>query len=292
MRDPPPQDAPSVSRPNADYCCPDSGVNRCRAPSCASARGPTSPAASGRHPVRHRAGRIALCGRPARVYIRPPPAGRLHPLSQGAPVNHATTLTNTRAPQNWSRSWSDRYQASARRPADVLDDDERRRFAAGDAREQRRLFFKLLCYGALSAQPAPEAVVAADWQRLVGAGVLDDVFDGSFDLGATPWRAGLPQRQQGQGHRLRAPGRDAGDLGPPAAPAARPRRPSSTCCTLLGRRAQVARLLGRARDAALRALAGRRARPLRLRARRPRAQARLAHGPRSTSPRRPTRSTT
>ncbi len=76
----------------------------------------------------------------------------------------------------------DRYQASARRPADVLDDDERRRFAAGDAREQRRLFFKLLCYGALSAQPAPEAVIAADWQRLVGAGVPDDVFDGSFDV--------------------------------------------------------------------------------------------------------------
>jgi hypothetical protein len=82
---------------------------------------------------------------------------------------------------------TDRYEASSRRPLDVLDDDERRRFGAGDARAQRRLFFKLLCYGALATQPAPEAVVQADWRRLAAVGLVDDVFDNAFD----PYRFAL-----------------------------------------------------------------------------------------------------
>ena len=74
------------------------------------------------------------------------------------------------------------YEAADRRPPEILTDDERRLYCAGDARVQRRLFFRLLCYGALAAQPAPEAVVLADWRRLVAAGVIDDVYDRAFDV--------------------------------------------------------------------------------------------------------------
>ncbi|HJW75578.1 MAG TPA: hypothetical protein VJ787_07885 [Thermoleophilia bacterium] len=76
----------------------------------------------------------------------------------------------------------DAYKASDRRPFDVLDDDARTRFGEGGAEEQRRVFFTLLCYAALAAQPAPEAVVQADWQRFVSAGLIDQVYEGSFDL--------------------------------------------------------------------------------------------------------------
>ncbi len=34
----------------------------------------------------------------------------------------------------------------------------------------------------LAAQPAPEAVLRSDWERLLAAGVIDDIFGGSFDL--------------------------------------------------------------------------------------------------------------
>jgi hypothetical protein len=74
------------------------------------------------------------------------------------------------------------YAASDRRPHDVLDDEARRSFIEGGAAEQRRVFFTLLCYAALAAQPAPEPVVHADWQRFVSAGLIDQVYDGSFDL--------------------------------------------------------------------------------------------------------------
>jgi hypothetical protein len=76
----------------------------------------------------------------------------------------------------------DAYKASGRRPFDVLDDEARRRFGEGGVDEQRRLFFALLCYAALAAQPAPEAVVNADWRRLVSAGLVDQIYDGAFDL--------------------------------------------------------------------------------------------------------------
>jgi hypothetical protein len=76
----------------------------------------------------------------------------------------------------------DAYKASDRRPHDVLDDEARRRFGEGGAEEQRRVFFTLLCYAALAAQPAPEAVVHADWQRYVSSGSIDQIYEGSFDL--------------------------------------------------------------------------------------------------------------
>ena len=75
-----------------------------------------------------------------------------------------------------------RYEAGERRPRELLDADERRRFLAGDARLQRRLFYRVLCFGALAAQPAPEPLVQADWQRLRAAGLPDDIFDRRFDV--------------------------------------------------------------------------------------------------------------
>ena len=75
-----------------------------------------------------------------------------------------------------------RYEAGGHEAAGLLDDDEKRRFLSGDAHTQHRLFYRLLCYGALAAQPAPEALVRADWQRLRAAGLPDDIFDRRFDV--------------------------------------------------------------------------------------------------------------
>ena len=75
-----------------------------------------------------------------------------------------------------------RYEAGEHGSAGLLDDDEKRRFLSGDTHTQHRLFYRLLCYGALAAQPAPEALVRADWQRLRAAGLPDDIFDRRFDI--------------------------------------------------------------------------------------------------------------
>ena len=74
------------------------------------------------------------------------------------------------------------YSAGGHLPTDVLDAEERQRFLAGEAADQQEIFFKLLCYGVLAAQPAPESIVHADWLRLLGAGVLHDVFERRFDI--------------------------------------------------------------------------------------------------------------
>ena len=92
-----------------------------------------------------------------------------------------STRSPTASAARTSPSSSQAFAAAQRQPADVLDADERQRFAAEPA-EQARLFFKLLCYGALAAQPAPEAVVDADWRRLDAAGVVDALFADDFDL--------------------------------------------------------------------------------------------------------------
>jgi hypothetical protein len=73
------------------------------------------------------------------------------------------------------------YHAAGRKPLAALDADELASFADDDSIRQR-LFFKLLCYAVLAAQPAPEAVVRSDWERLMAAGVIDDIFAGTFDL--------------------------------------------------------------------------------------------------------------
>ena len=95
-------------------------------------------------------------------------------------MNESTTLTNRERRENVA-FLSQAFAAAERQPADVLDADERQRFAA-EPPEQARLFFKLLCYGALAAQPAPDAVVDADWRRLEAAGVVDALFADEFDL--------------------------------------------------------------------------------------------------------------
>lgn len=96
-------------------------------------------------------------------------------------MNETTTLTNRERRENVA--FLVQAQAAAgKQPAEVLDQDDRDAFAAADPDEQARLFFKLLCYGALAAQPAPDTVVDADWRRLDTAGVVDALFAGHFDL--------------------------------------------------------------------------------------------------------------
>ncbi len=75
----------------------------------------------------------------------------------------------------------ERYRADPRQPTPLLDDDELTAFRA-DADERQRLFYKLLCYAALTAQPAPEAIVRADWERFSAAGVVDALYARTFDL--------------------------------------------------------------------------------------------------------------
>lgn len=96
-------------------------------------------------------------------------------------MNTPTTLTNRERRENVA-FLAQAYADSGRRPPEVLDEAERERFATAEPDEQARQFFKLLCNGTLAAQPAPEAVVDADWRRLLTAGVPDAIFDGTFDL--------------------------------------------------------------------------------------------------------------
>ncbi len=89
-------------------------------------------------------------------------------------MNESTTLTNRERRENVA-FLGQVFAASPHLPSDVLDAEDRRRFLETPA-EQSRLFFRLLCYGVLAAQPAPEAVVDADWNRLRDAGVVDAMF--------------------------------------------------------------------------------------------------------------------
>jgi hypothetical protein len=98
-------------------------------------------------------------------------------------VNEATPLTNSERRDDVAYL-AESYSAATRRPAPVLDDEACARYAEGGGADQARLFFTLLCYGALAAQPAPEAVVESDWRRLAEAGVIERVFAGEFELRA------------------------------------------------------------------------------------------------------------
>jgi hypothetical protein len=95
-------------------------------------------------------------------------------------VNESTTLTNRERRENVA-FLGQAFAAVSQQPVEVLDAAERERFGA-DAEEQAPLFFRVLCYGALAAQPAPESVVEADWRRLDDAGVPAAVFAGDFEL--------------------------------------------------------------------------------------------------------------
>ena len=98
----------------------------------------------------------------------------------GQPVNESTTLTNRERRENVA-FLSQGFAADPHLPAEILDADERARFLA-EPEQQSGIFYKLLCYGALAAQPAPESVVDADWRRMEAAGVIDALFAGDFDL--------------------------------------------------------------------------------------------------------------
>jgi hypothetical protein len=96
-------------------------------------------------------------------------------------VNESTTLTNRERRENVA-FLGQAFAAAQQRPATVLDAEECERFRNGDEAARGALFYKLLCYGALAAQPAPDPVVEADWHRLTDAGVIDALFEGEFDL--------------------------------------------------------------------------------------------------------------
>lgn len=99
-------------------------------------------------------------------------------------MNESTTLTNRERRENVA-FLGQAFLASQRLPAEVLDGEQRALFSAGGA-EQSRLFYTLLCYGALAAQPAPDSVVDADWRRFRDAGVVDSFSPASSTCGATP----------------------------------------------------------------------------------------------------------
>ncbi len=95
-------------------------------------------------------------------------------------MNDTTVLTNRERRENVA-FLAQAYLASQHQPPAVFNAEERERFAA-DSSVRSLLFYRLLCYGALAAQPAPEAVVDADWRRIDAAGVIDGLFTGDFDL--------------------------------------------------------------------------------------------------------------
>lgn len=95
-------------------------------------------------------------------------------------MNESTTLTNRERRENVA-FLGQAFEGNQRLPADILDVEERQRFIA-TPNDQGQLFYKLLCYGALAAQPAPESVVEADWNRLQAAGVVDALLAGGLDL--------------------------------------------------------------------------------------------------------------
>ena len=95
-------------------------------------------------------------------------------------MNESTTLTNRERRENVA-FLGQAFLAAQKLPAEILDAEQRDRFTS-DESEQNGLFYTLLCYGALAAQPAPESVVDADWRRLGDAGVVDALFAGEFDL--------------------------------------------------------------------------------------------------------------
>lgn len=74
------------------------------------------------------------------------------------------------------------YAAAGIKPHDVLDAEQRQCFVDGDDDTRSAIFFRLLCFGVLAAQPAPESIIQADWHRLVAGGVIDQVGGGDFDI--------------------------------------------------------------------------------------------------------------
>ena len=173
-------------------------VNRCSRPTC--------PGAAAAVVIRQARRCTCLPLRARRYY-------RSHGPRRRARAAHTTwraTWTNwhrspTKSARRTSPSCSRRTHAAGHVPADVLDADERQRFLTGEP-PTSSVFFKLLCYGVLAAQPAPEAVVDADWARLLGCRRgRRHVRRQLRPQALRPRPAGVAQRQQGQDHRLHAP---------------------------------------------------------------------------------------
>jgi len=95
-------------------------------------------------------------------------------------VNESTTLTNRERQENVA-FLVQAFLAAQKLPPEILTVDDREQFVAEPA-DRSRLFYTLLCYGVLAAQPAPDSVVAADWRRFADAGVIAALFDDDFDL--------------------------------------------------------------------------------------------------------------
>jgi hypothetical protein len=115
----------------------------------------------------------------------PPAATNNRPTGQEGTVTdtdvQAAPLTNKERKED-AVFLLESFRAAGRTAAAVLEPEEAASFASSDALIQQELFFKLLCYAVLSAQPAPEAVVRSDWDRLLTAGTVADVFAGTFEL--------------------------------------------------------------------------------------------------------------
>jgi len=98
-------------------------------------------------------------------------------------MQEAAPLTNKERRDNVAYLF-DAFDVAPPRATDVLEPDDVAAFASGEGAEQQRLFFRVLCYGVLAAQPAPESVIFSDWQRLLAAGVIEDIYQRTFDLAA------------------------------------------------------------------------------------------------------------
>ena len=177
------------------------------------------------------------------------PAGRSQPTTPvGAPVNESTTLTNRERRENVA-FLGQAFAADPHLPAEVLDADERARFLA-EPEEQPRPLLQVALLRRLG-RPAGARVrrrrrlASHRGRRRRRRPVRRRVRPHALRRRSSR----LAQRQQGQDHRLRAAGRGARDVGAPAAAADRSGRRRRRPARGLRRSPQVARLLGRARDA-------------------------------------------
>ncbi len=95
-------------------------------------------------------------------------------------MNEATVLTNRERREDVA-FLAQAHLATEHEPVQVLSEEECKLFAA-DPSVRSLLFYRLLCYGALAAQPSPEAVIEADWRRMEASGVVEDLFSGEFSI--------------------------------------------------------------------------------------------------------------
>ena len=183
-----------------------------------------SSTARGREPVaagRRAASMLAAARRPAALH---------QPRPWGHPVNESTTLTNRERRENVA-FLGQAFAAAQTPPAEVLDAEQRDRFAADEPETEPAVLHAAL----LRRARGPAGAGGGRRRRLAPARrrrrrrrpVRRRVRPHA--LRARP--SGVAQRQQGQDHRLRAARRVTRHLEPSAAAAAPIRTSPSTCCT-------------------------------------------------------------